>query len=217
MKMASIIIPTKNEPCIQELVHQIHKVLSKFKHEIIIVDKSDKQPKIKKAKLLTQKSDGLGNAIIEGLEASRGDVIITMDGDGSHRPKDLPEMIKKAKDFDIVIGSKYVAGGETQDKWYRLMISKIYCKFASFVLGLKIKDNMSGFSAIRRVVYEKIRPIPIGFKINMEILYKAKRFRFKATEVPIVFLKRKMGKSKGSLKEGLGTLRFILELKLGLR
>jgi dolichol-phosphate mannosyltransferase len=85
------------------------------------------------------------------------------------------------------------------------------------VLGLKIKDNMSGFAAVRREVYEKVKLNPIGFKINTELLYKAKKFGFKATEVPIIFEERKFGKSKGTLKEGLRTLRFILELKFGLR
>jgi len=217
MRKVSIIIPIKNEPHIDELVKNINRVLPKIKHEIIIVDKSDKPPKIKDAKLVIQKSDGLGNAVIEGLKSSTGDVIITMDGDGSHRPEDLPELIEKTKNFDIVIGSKYVTDGRTEDKLYRIIISKIFCTSVSFFLGLNVKDNMSGFGAVRRKVYEKIKPNPRGFKINMELLYKAKKFRFKATEVPILFLKRRFGKSKGTLREGFRTIRFILELKLGLK
>jgi dolichol-phosphate mannosyltransferase len=81
------------------------------------------------------------------------------------------------------------------------------------VLGLKIKDNMSGFAAVRREVYEKVKLNPIGFKINTELLYKAKKFGFKTTEVPIIFEERKFGKSKGTLKEGLKTLKYILELR----
>lgn len=217
MRKVSIIIPTKNEPHINELVKKIHIALSKVKHEIVVVDKSDVPPKVKNAKVVIQKSDGLGNAVIEGLEFSTGDVIITMDGDGSHRPEDLMKLTEKAKDFDIVIGSKYVAGGKNKDKSYRIIISKIFCWFSSFFLGLNVKDNMSGFAAVRREVYEKIKPSPRGFKINLELLYKSKKFGFKATEVPIIFLKRKTGKTKASFKEGFRTIRFVLELKLGLK
>lgn len=217
MRKVSIIIPIKNEPYINELVKKIHRVLSKVKHEIVVVDKSDATPKINGAKLVIQKSDGLGNAVIEGLEFAKGDITITMDGDGSHRPEDLPKLIEKAKSFDIVIGSKYAAGGKTEDKFYRVIISKIFCNFVSFFLGLNIKDNMSGFAAVKKEVYEKIKPNPRGFKINMELLYKAKKFRFKSTEVPIVFLKRRFGKSKGTLREGFRTIRFIFELKIGLK
>lgn len=227
MDKISVIIPTKNEPFINELVEKINKTLSGIKHEIIIVDKSSTPPKIDNAKILIQKSDGLGNAIIEGLKHSTGDVIVTMDGDGSHRPENLPKLVEKAKNFDIVIGSKYVPGGKTEDKWYRIIISKIYCSFASFVLGLSVKDNMSGFSVVRKYVYKKIKPNPRGFKINMELLYKAKRFGYTATEVPIKFLlPKKKGRPRNifyeilvnpGFKEAFRTMRFIFELRLGLR
>jgi dolichol-phosphate mannosyltransferase len=211
----SIIIPTKNEPYIQKLVDKIHEEISNLNHEIIVVDKSDVTPKLKGAKVLRQKSDGLGKAFLEGLKLAKGDVIVLMDGDGSHRPEDLPKLIEKTKSYDIVIGSKYVKGGRTKDKLYRILISRIYCLFASLILGLKVKDSMSGFAAVRRKVYEKIRLNPIGFKINTELLYKAKRFGFRATEVPIVFEERKFGRSKTNLKEGLKTLKFIFKLKFG--
>lgn len=217
LKKVSIIIPTKEEPYIQELVNRIYKTLSGFDFEIIIVDKSKVTPKVKRAKVIKQKSNGLGNAVLEGLKLAKGEIIVTMDGDGSHRPEDLPKLIEKAKEYDIVIGSKYVKGGKTEDKLYRIFISRVYCLLASLILGLKVKDNMSGFAAIRREVYEKIKLNPRGFKINTEILYKAKKFGFRATEVPIIFEQRKLGKSKGTFREGIRTLRFILELKLGLR
>lgn len=211
----SIIICTKEEPYIYTLVKEIKKIMKNY--EIIIVDKSRVVPMFsdKNIKVIKQKSDGLGSAVLEGLKESKGDIIVTMDGDGSHRPEDLLKLIEKTKDFDIVIGSKYIKGGKTEDKAYRILISRIYCFFTSLVLGLNVKDNMSGFAAIRRSVYNKINLNPKGFKINTEILYKAKKFGFKSTEVPIVFIKRKKGKSKGNIKEGLRTIKFILELRFG--
>jgi len=212
----SVLIPTKNEPLINELIDEIHQNLKKFRHEIIIIDKSDISPEIKNAKLVIQKTDGLGKAVLEGLPYAIGDVIVTMDGDFSHDPKDLPKLIEKTKEYDIVIGSRFVSGGITEDETHRKFISKVFRNLSSFILRINIEDPMSGFTAIKRNVYETLQLNPIGYKINMEILYKGKFFDFKVTEVPIFFHKRKAGKSKAKLKEALRTLIFIFKLKFGI-
>lgn len=211
----SILIPTKNEPYINQLVKEIHKTL-KMNHEIIIVEKGDKLPKVRNALVIRQQSDGLGRAVLEGLQYATGNIIITMDGDGSHRPQDLPKLIEALNHADIAIGSKFVEGGKTLDKTHRKIISFLYRKFASFVLGLNIEDSMSGFAAIRREVYSKLKLNPMGYKINMEILYKSKN-RFRAVEVPITFYQRRTGKSKSGTKEALRIIVFIFNLRLGLR
>lgn len=212
----SVLIPTKNEPLINELIKKIHQALKNFKHEIIVIDKSDTIPNIKNAKLVIQESDGLGKAILEGLLHATGDVIVTMDGDFSHDPKDLPRLIETSKHVDIVIGSRFIKGGKTTDETHRKLISRAYRRFASFILGIDVKDNMSGFAVIKKKVYDTLQLDPIGYKINLEIMYKSKKHDFKVKEVPIWFTKRKAGKSKAGIKEALRTLFFILNLKLGL-
>jgi len=212
----SVLIPTKNEPLINSLIEDIHKTLKNYDHEVIVIDKSDIKPKINNAKLLTQESDGLGKAVLEGLRYATGNIIVTMDGDFSHDPKDLPELIEKTSEYDIVIGSRFVKGGITEDETHRKFISKIFRNLATFILKLDIGDPMSGFSAIKRNVYDSLQLNPIGYKINMEILYKGKKFGFKSTEVPIFFHKRKAGKSKTKLKEALRTLIFVFKLRLGI-
>jgi dolichol-phosphate mannosyltransferase len=211
----SILIPTKNEPHITELVKEIHKTL-KINHEIIIIEKSSKIPKVKNALVIKQKSNGLGQAVLEGLQHATGDVIVTMDGDGSHRPEDLPKLIEGLNQADIVIGSRFVEGAATKDKTHRKVISFLFRKFASVILGLKIKDSMSGVIVVRKKVYGKLRLNPLGYKINLEILHKSKN-RFNVVEVPITFQKRKSGKPKSGIKEALRTIIFIMELRLGLR
>jgi len=211
----SILIPTNNEPYITELVKEIHKTL-KINHEIIIIEKSGKIPKVKNALVIKQKSNGLGQAVLEGLQHATGDVIVTMDGDGSHMPEDIPKLIEGLNQADIVIGSRFVKGAATKDKTHRKLISFLFRKFASAILSLKIKDSMSGFTVVRKKVYGKLRLTPLGYKINMEIIYKAKK-RFRAVEVPITFQKRKSGKPKSGIKEALRTIIFIMELRLGLR
>jgi len=218
----SIIVPTKNEPGIDKLVKEIHKHLAKMNHEIIVVDKSDVPPKIKGVKLIRQKSDGLGKAILEGTQAARGDVIVVMDADFSHRPQDIKRLVEKAKDYDIVIGSRFVEGGRNTDKAHRKLVSMLLRKITSFVLGLHVEDNMSGFSAMRSHVYKKLKLNPIGYKINMEILYKGKNAGLKIAEVPIVFHKRMYGKSKvgintSGLKEFFRILIYMMKLKIGMQ
>ncbi|NCS71026.1 MAG: glycosyltransferase [Candidatus Aenigmarchaeota archaeon] len=212
----SVLIPSKNEPLLRELTYEIHKNLKSLDHEVIIVEFGEIE-EIPGAKVIKQKSKGLGNAIMEGLNHAKGDVIVTIDGDFSHRPEDILKLLKKINSFDIVIGSRFVKGGLTNDKTHRRLISWVYRNFASLVLGLKIKDNMSGFAAIKREVYDNLRINPLGFKINLEIMYKAKKKGYKIYEVPIVFEKRKAGKPKSSASEAFRIIRYIFELKFGLR
>jgi len=212
----SVLIPTKNEPLINELINEVHLALQNFEHEIIVIDKSDITPKIENARLIVQESDGLGKAVLEGLPYARGDVIVTMDADFSHDPKDLPKLIENLSKYDLVIGSRFVNGGVTEDKSYRKFISKLFRWLSTLILGLNIKDPMSGFSVIKRKVYDELQLNPLGYKINMEILYKGKKVGFKTKEVPIIFHKRKTGSSKARIKEGVRTFIFIFKLKLGL-
>jgi len=211
----SVLIPTKDEPFINKLVQQIHKQLAKYNHEIIVIDKSEIIPKIKDAKVLIQKSDGLGKAVLEGLQYATGNVIVTMDGDGSHRPEDIPKLLEKIGKYDIVIGSRFTSGGKSLDySTLRSLVSKSFSWIVWIFLGIKIKDSMSGFSAIKKKVYNKLQLNPLGYKINMEILYRSKN-KFRSIEVPILFLKRKAGKPKPKAREGIRTLIFISKLRLG--
>lgn len=212
--MISILIPIKNEPYIQKLVEEIHRVL-KMKHEIIVIDKSDIPPKISRAKLIRQKSDGLGNAVVEGLRYARGEITVVMDGDGSHRAEDISKLLEKIDGFDIVIGSRFIAGGKTKDPEHRKIISLIFRKLASAILNLKIEDSMSGFAALKREVLRNLRLRPLGYKIIMEIAFKAKNYEI--CEVPIIFERRKAGIGKAGIAEAFRVLRHILELRLGLR
>lgn len=222
--MISVILPTRNEPLIGELVKDVNGVLGKKKHEIVIIDLSDHLPKVKGAKVFPQKTKGLGNAVVEGLEKSRGDVIVVMDADFSHDPKDIPRLLEKLnRGFDFVIGSRYCEGASTEDKAYRYgifpnsLISRFYCGLASTLLRLDLKDPMNGFAVGRRRVYDSIKLNPRGYKIHMETAFKAKKLGFKISEAPTTFHKRRAGKSNTGMSEAFRTLRFIFELRLGMR
>jgi len=211
----SVVIPSKDEPLLEELAEEIHKSVSDVRHEVIIIEKGHKLPRARNAKVFRQESDGLGAAVVEGVEKSKGDVIVTMDGDFSHDPKDIPKLLDALKDSDIAIGSRFVEGGETVDTRHRRIISLVFRKFASLVLSLKVNDNMSGFAAIKREVYDSLYLNPLGYKINLEIAYKGSKAGFKVSEVPITFRKRREGESKADSKEAFRILRLIFRLKWG--
>ena len=212
--MISVLIPTKNEPFLPKLIEEIRRVL-KLKHEIIVIDKSNVMSNISGVKLIRQRSDGLGNAVVEGLQYAKGEIVVVMDGDGSHRPEDIPKLLAKINGYDIIIGSRFVAGGRTKDSTHRKVISLLFRKFASFILNLKIEDSMSGFAAFKKEVLRDLMFRPLGYKIIMEIVFKAKNC--KICEVPIIFERRKSGKGKASITEAFRVLRYILELRVGIR
>lgn len=218
--MLSIIIPTKNEPYINELVADVHRKVG-AKHEILVVDKSDETPHVTGARLIRQKSDGLGNAVLEGLKEAEGDTILMMDGDGSHDPNYINGMLENIKENDIVICSKYAPGGFTEDYQSRVFVSMIFNMLIAAFLGLKVKDVMSGFVMYKRSVFDGLVLRPRGYKLALEVLYKSSKRNIKVKELPVHFYKRKAGASKvGFNRAGVSEVWRIflltLSLKLGL-
>ncbi len=212
----SVIIPTKEEPLLQNLIDDVNSTLANRPHEIIIVDKSRIAPTVRNANLIPQLSEGLGQAILEGIQYTQGDLLVTMDGDYSHDPNDLPTLLEASREYDIVLGSRFVPGGRTLDSRSRKSVSRFYRWFARTVLRLPLEDPMSGFCVARRAVYNAVKLKPIGYKVNLELIYKAKRKGFGVTEVPITFYPRRAGHSNAGIMEGVRTFSFILALRLGL-
>jgi dolichol-phosphate mannosyltransferase len=129
--MISILLPTRNEPLAHILVAGIRETMKEISepYEIVAVDKSDdgtyERLNELKVTVLRQKSEGLGGALLEGLKAVQGDVVIAMDADLSHDPKYIPSFIKKAREsFDVVIGSRRMPGGGIVGwSWQRKLVS----------------------------------------------------------------------------------------------
>jgi dolichol-phosphate mannosyltransferase len=210
----SIIIPTKNEEYAPVLVKELNTVID-VPHEIIVVDKSKCTPSIKGAQVYAQKSDGLGNAVLEGLAYSKGTLIAVMDGDGSHDPKDLLGMIKNASEYEIVIGSRFVEGGKSEDISSRKWVSTVFATLTQIILNLDLKDPMTGFIVARKSVFDRIQLTPRGYKFVIEIIYKAKT---SVLEYPITFHARKMGVSNvgfnpNGFKEAIRIVKLLIELR----
>jgi dolichol-phosphate mannosyltransferase len=128
-----------------------------------------------------------------------------MDADFSHDPKYWPELLAGMADHDVMIGSRYVAGGGTRN-WglHRRVLSRMSNFVARTVLGIKVRDCTGGFRCYRAPVLAKAGLDSIlsnGYSFLEEVLYKVARAGAKIGEVPIIFVERRHGKSKISKKE----------------
>lgn len=152
------------------------------------------------------RKEGLGRAYAvgfqHGLERNYGR-FVEMDADGSHRPEDLARLIAKANDADLIIGSRWIPGGEVAN-WSRLrqLISKFGNRYASVMLRSKINDMTSGFriysaSLVRRLPIEAMQAHGYGFQVEMT--YTSESLGAKIIEVPIRFVEREGGRSKMTL------------------
>jgi dolichol-phosphate mannosyltransferase len=146
---------------------------------------------------------GLGPAYLAGFAralAGGADLVLEMDSDFSHDPADLPRLIAAAVSADLVLGSRYVAGGGVTD-WglLRRFVSRAGSAYAQVVLGVPVRDLTGGFKCFRRSVLEAIdldRVHANGYAFQIELTYRASRAGFTITEVPIVFRDRRVGESK---------------------
>jgi dolichol-phosphate mannosyltransferase len=150
--------------------------------------------------------EGLGPAYIAGfrraLDAGAA-LICEMDSDFSHDPAYLPRLIAAAGDADLVVGSRYVAGGGVTD-WgpLRRAVSRGGSAYSRLVLGLPIRDLTGGFKCFRRRVLEAIDLDSVdsrGYAFQVEMTYRAWRAGFRVVEVPITFRERRVGASKMTL------------------
>lgn len=162
---------------------------AKFTNKIFVLDR--------------KKKEGLGKAYIAGFKwtlEKNYDRIISMDADFSHDPKYLPEMIEKAKNYDVVVGSRYAKGGKIEGwEWHRYINSYGANFVTRLALGLKPKDATAGFKCYSRKFISSIdldNIIAGGYAFQVEMINLAQEGDYKIIEFPITFVDRKVGKSK---------------------
>lgn len=126
--------------------------------------------------------------------------IVTMDGDFSHNPQDIPRLFRKGKENDLVVGSRYITGGKiVRWSWKRKIMSRGACILNRLILGIKLKDSTSGFRCYSRALAEHLISRPFvtqGFAFQVEAVARAERGDWKTCEIPITFRKREKGHSK---------------------
>jgi dolichol-phosphate mannosyltransferase len=165
---------------------------------------------------------GLGSAYCDGfrLALDKGaEYIVEMDADFSHDPAMLPVFFEKMKDFDLVIGSRYLNGVSVVN-WplRRLMLSYFANVYTRFITGLKISDCTGGFKCFRRAVLESIDLSRIksdGYSFQIEMNYRCVENGFRIGEIPIIFVDRHAGSSKMSKKIVREAVFIVWKLKIG--
>jgi dolichol-phosphate mannosyltransferase len=152
-----------------------------------------------------ERKEGLGPAYLAGFcraLADGADLVLEMDCDFSHDPKDVPRLVAAAAEADVVLGSRYVAGGAVGN-WgvLRRFVSAGGSWYARMVLGAPVHDLTGGFKCYRRTVLETIDLEAIhskGYAFQIETTYRALRAGFHVLEIPITFVDREAGGSKMS-------------------
>lgn len=231
---ALIVVPTYNErENIAALVGQIVEQLPECR--ILIMDDNSPDGTGRIAAELARADSrvgvvhrpgkhGLGKAYLAGFRealASRAEYVFEMDADFSHDPAYLPTFLAMIQRADLVIGSRYVAGGGVT-KWgvHRRLISGAGNAFARVVLGLPVRDATAGFRCYRRDVLEAIDLDSIhseGYAFQIEMVHRAHKRGFRVAEFPIIFPDRVFGSSKMSKKIIAEALLFVIRSRLELR
>lgn len=212
-----VIIPTYNEiENVKILIPELMKLKSQF--DVLFVDDSSPDgtgnyiseisKQNSRVNLLSRtKKEGLGKAYIAGFNwgLDKGyDTLTEMDADFSHRPVDLDSMLQIIDQHDVVIGSRYVPGGQTVN-WgiIRKLISRGGSLYSKIILGYPTNDWTGGFNSWKKQVLKDIDLSTIqsnGYSFQIELKYKAQKKGYKIKEYPIVFEDRRVGQSKMSLK-----------------
>jgi dolichol-phosphate mannosyltransferase len=147
--------------------------------------------------------DGLGGAYLAGFKwafKAGYESVVEMDADGSHRPEDLPKLLNRAGQAELVIGSRWVPGGAVENwPWYRKMISKGGTLYASIMLRSNIKDITAGFRVYNAKFLSELDLAGVaarGYGFQVEMAWRTQRAGGRIIEVPIVFVERTQGASK---------------------
>lgn len=213
---ALVIVPTYNErPNLPRLVPEILQQDPRL--DILIIDDASPDGTGAVADALAAANPrvsvmhragklGLGTAYLEGfrwgIERGYG-FLFEMDADFSHDPAHLPQFLAAIRDFDLVVGSRYLGGRVTVVNWpiARLLLSYYATFYVRVVTGLPVSDATSGFKCFRRAVLEGIeleRVESEGYAFQVEMSFRAWKRRFRLGEIPIVFVDRSTGQSKMS-------------------
>jgi dolichol-phosphate mannosyltransferase len=210
-----VVVPTYNER--ETISHTIEAVLDRpCQPDLLVVDdmSPDGTGAIVKAAIVEQPAriellerpgkQGLGRAYADGfavaVNSGKYDVIVQMDADGSHAPSDVDRLVAAASDADLVIGSRYVTGGQCDGlTGPRELLSRGGNTYARLLLRAGVNDLTGGFKAWRaellaELLHEATASDGYGFQIEMTL--RAARRGARIRELPITFHERRAGSSK---------------------
>ncbi|MDH7606662.1 MAG: glycosyltransferase family 2 protein [Candidatus Bathyarchaeota archaeon] len=220
--VVSVVIPAYNEEkTIGRVIEEIIQVMESlgFPYEIIVIDDGSEDctkevaGKYKVTILSNGKNMGKGYALRKGFQQASGNIIVTIDADGSHRPKEIPDLINALLDgADIVAGSRFL--GKDKDHTSKLHVFGNYLiNMAIIVLtGKMVTDSQTGLRALKRELLQSFSLESQGYEIETEITVKGLKNGFVFKEIPISCDRRRNGVSRlNALYQGPKILRTILK------
>jgi dolichol-phosphate mannosyltransferase len=215
MPRAVLCLPTYNErENLEAMIEALGGVLDTSNDRVLVIDDGSPdgtgeiadrlaadQPWVSVLHRATK--EGIGPAYVAGFRralAEGAELVLEMDCDFSHDPADVPRLIEAAADADLVLGSRYAAGGGTAN-WglLRRVVSRGGCLYAQVILGLRVRDLTGGFKCFRRAALEAIDLDALsahGYAFQIETTYRVSRAGLRVREVPITFVERRAGASK---------------------
>lgn len=223
-----LVIPTYNERLNLEAL--VRRITTAGPWNILIVDDASPDGTGELADELHQrwpqltvlhrrKKEGLGPAYRHGLREvlDRGaDLVIQSDADLSHPPELIPTMIERLQTADLVIASRYVAGGRMNIGWQRRWISLIGNVYIRSMLGWSVRDWSTGFKGWQSGMLDQVLKAPLrttGYACLMETTWWASKLGGRIAEVPLDFVDRSAGDSKFSIRIILEDIRMAWELR----
>jgi dolichol-phosphate mannosyltransferase len=228
---AIVLIPTYNEKDnIAELIPAILYETKDLSLDIMVIDSGSPDgtgevvSKIARSgdrvQLLQQNAKlGLGRAYLDGMRWALGrdyDIIITMDADFSHHPRYLPQMLERIKNADLVVGSRYIPGGELRD-WplSRRILSRFANLYAKKLTGLPFSDLTSGFQCFRAGLLRNVLRYPLradGYAFLISLKFWSVVQKARLGEIPIIFTDRTRGSTKISHRVIFESIFFVWKI-----
>lgn len=215
MGISTVLLAYQEAENLKILIPKIKKQLDRIgeEYEIIVVDteqKTDDTDRVcqdYQVKYVNQKYPGFGGAFRTGIECATMELFLILDSDGSHDPKYIPQLYQAFRSgADLVIGSRYVKGGKTNDSILSVMMSKILNTVFRLVLGIRAADISTDYRLYQTQQLKNISLQCENYDVLQEVLLQLKlqKLDFCIKEVPITFQKRIYGESKRQL------LRFVI-------
>ncbi|MCS7124308.1 MAG: glycosyltransferase family 2 protein [Candidatus Bathyarchaeota archaeon] len=225
--LISIVIPVFNEePTVGNVIEGVKAAVEKMclPYEILVIDdcSTDNSLEISKSKKVEvyrlKRHMGKGYALRLGFKKAKGEIIVTLDSDGSHKPEELPKVLEPVlkNEVDLVVGSRFLC----KENVFSNRLNKIGVQLFNFLIrvltGKATTDSQSGYRAFKSAILRKMRLKSNGYEIESEMLVKALKIGLKSKEVSIRFEQRTYGKSKLTpLKDGIRIFISILTAYVG--
>ncbi|MGA3290278.1 MAG: glycosyltransferase family 2 protein [Candidatus Bathyarchaeia archaeon] len=221
--LVSIIIPAFNEEKnLGNVLAELHKLDEQVQmdHEVIVVDdgSTDKTKEVairNGAKVLSNKTNqGKGCSLKCGFEYARGEIIVTMDADGSHNPEDIGKLISPVLNgADVAVGSRFNTDeGKKTTTRVNLFGNHLINLLILIMTGSVVTDSQSGFRAYKSTVLKETVVTSKGYAVDTELTLKSIINGYSLKEVPILVRKRANGCSRlNPIRDGLRILKVIIQ------